>query len=70
MGANAALLAAEAGIADSSDRPYRTGLGLVWTGDKGVRLSAEAHRENINRHVNDLFLLRYQVALWDLITLL
>ncbi len=70
VGANAALLAAEAGIADSSDRPYRTGLGLVWTGDKGVRLSAEAHRENINRHVNDLFLLRYQVALWDLITLL
>jgi len=65
-GANAALVATEAGIAQSSERPYRVGVGMMWTDDKGVRISLETHHEKINQQSNQLLLLRYQVDLWTL----
>lgn len=63
-GANAALVATEAGIAQSSERPYRVGIGMMWTDDKGVRISLETHHEKINQQSNQILLLRYQVDLW------
>lgn len=65
VGANAALVANEAGISNSDERLYRTGLGMVFAADKGIRLSVEAHQENnANKSNNTLFLLRYQMDLW------
>lgn len=67
VGTNAALIANEAGISNSDERLYRTGLGVVFTANQGVRLSAEAHQENnVNKSNNTLFLFRYQIDLWTL----
>lgn len=67
-GANAGLLANEAGISDSDKRPYRTGLGLLWTISTGFRVSIEGHQENINSEKNKLVIVRYQADLWPLLS--
>ena len=65
-GANSALIASEAGIANSDKQPYRLGLGASWTTSTGMKLTVEGHQEHINSLKNNLFVVRYQVDLWSL----
>lgn len=66
-GANAALLAQEAVIADSDATLSRLGAGVVWQNDRGVRVTAEVHHETLATDDNWLVLVRYQLALWPLL---
>lgn len=59
-GTNAALVATQAGIADS-DRALRSvGAVLQWRPADGHRLAAEWHREHTGPETNSVWLLRYQ----------
>ena len=62
-GTNAKLIAQEAGISQSDDTLYRVGIGAIWTNQRGIKLSAELHHENLGQHDNLIFLLRYQIEL-------
>ena len=66
MGANSALIASEAGIANTDQRPYRVGLGASWATSTGMKLTVEGHQEHINGLKNNLFVVRYQADLWSL----
>lgn len=66
-GTNAKLIAQEAGISQSDDTFYRVGIGAIWTDQRGIKLSAELHHENLGQQDNLIFLLRYQVELAKLL---
>ena len=63
VGANAALVASQAGIADSARALGSTGVVLLWRPAEGHRLAAEWHRERSESAPNTIYLLRYQMAL-------
>lgn len=67
VGANSALIASEAGIANSGNQPYRLGLGASWTTSTGMKLTVEGHQEHINGLKNNLFVVRYQADLWSIV---
>lgn len=62
VGANAGMIAAQAGIADSGHALRSIGAVIQWRPASGQRLAAEWHREQGGGLSNNIYLLRYQMA--------
>ncbi|MBI3480218.1 MAG: hypothetical protein HY016_07675 [Nitrosomonadales bacterium] len=62
VGANVSVIAAQAGISDSSRPLASNGLALCWQLADGHRVSLEYHREEVETQPNAATLLRYQYS--------